>query len=69
MTSVEKSREWAEVLLLWLDQASSRFRYYDDLNDKLQRMSALQAWVNHGAIKSQIKRIRDKELKLYLNSR
>lgn len=69
MTSVEKSREWAEVLVQWLDQASSRFRYYDRLCDEIRDMSQVRVILRYGKTKSELMRIRDKELEKYLTNR
>jgi hypothetical protein len=69
MTSVEKSREWADSLLLWLAYASSRFRYYDALCEETQGMTSLAVILKYGKRKCDIKRIRDQELEKYLNDR
>lgn len=69
MTSVEKSREWAEVLVQWLDQASSRFRYYDRLCDEIRDMSPFSVMLKYGRRKSEIIRTRDIELEKYLTNR
>lgn len=69
MTSQQKSQEWAESLLDWLNTASKRYRYWAALYDEVEPMHSVKVVMNYGWTKAQIKRRRDDELNLFLEHR
>jgi hypothetical protein len=54
MTSIDQSRQWAEVVLAWLNEASSEYRYWDQLASQVDQQDELHVFFSFGMSKKQV---------------
>lgn len=67
MTSIDKSREWAEVTLIWLNEASKEYRYWDALYESTHGKTWFDIVKKYGITRDQMLLRRERALKKFIH--